>query len=150
MHKSKLCYVVEYGLAPHYTVKLQKHAKYKLYCFHFYETITSQTKKQYVGYATYKTKTEIVTTYFVSLLIGRCSAVKLREHMFKCLKKHQLEISNLVSIGMNGPHNHRTCSLQMVIMGCFQLDPFLYTLLTMDLKNYFHPCQHSLIQFNSL
>ena len=108
MHKSKLCYVVGYGLAPHYTVQLQKDAKDKLYCFHFDETTTSQIKKQYDGYATYKTNTGIVTTYFGSLFVGRCSAVKLKEHMFEFLKKHQLEISNLVSIGMDGPNvNHK-------------------------------------------
>ena len=104
MHKSKLCYVVGYGLAPYYTAQLQKDAKNKLYCFHFDETTTSQIKKQYDGYATYKTSTGIVTTYFGSLFVGRCSAVKLKEHMFDFLKKHELEISNLVSIGMDGPN----------------------------------------------
>ena len=104
MHKSKLCYVVGYGLAPYYTAQLQKDANNKLYCFHFDETTTSQIKKQYDGYATYKTSTGIVTTYFGSLFVGRCSAVKLKEHMFDFLKKHELEISNLVSIGMDGPN----------------------------------------------
>ena len=41
-------------------------------------------------------------------LFGRCSAVKVKEQMFEFLKKHQLKISNLVSIGMDGPNvNHK-------------------------------------------
>ena len=108
--------------------------------FHFNETTTSQIKKQYDGYDTYKTNTGNVTTYFGSLFVGRCSAVKLKEHMFEFSTKHQLEISNLVSICTNGPNVnqkfHRKTEeapLQMIIMGYFQLDPVPYTSLTMDL-----------------
>ena len=71
---------------------------------------------------------------------GRCSAVKLKEHMIEFLTKHQLEISNLVSICTNGPNvnqkSHRETEdalLQVIIMGYFQFDPAPYTLLTMDL-----------------
>ena len=108
--------------------------------FHFNETTTSQIKKQYDGYDTYKTNTGKVTTYFGSLFVGRCSAVKLKEHMFEFSTKHQLEISNLVSICTNGPNvNHKShretedALLQVIIMGYFQFDPAPYTLLTMDL-----------------
>ena len=76
-------------------MQLQKDVKNKLYCFHFDETATSQIKKQYDGYATYKTNTGIITAYFGSLFVGRCIAVKLTEHMFEFLQKHQLEIRNL-------------------------------------------------------
>jgi len=59
--------------------------------------------------------------------------------MFEFSTKHQLEISNLVSICMNRPNvNHKShretedALLQVIIMGYFQFDPAPYTLLTMD------------------
>ena len=136
MHKSKLCYVVGYGLEPYYRAKIKEDAKGKLYCFHFDETTTKQIKKQYDGYATYKTNTGIVTTYFGSLFVGRCSASKLKQHMFEFLVENGLELKNLINIGMDVLISSSTKMLRrnwlpMVTVGWCMLVPVQYTSPTM-------------------
>ena len=71
------------GMDSSHRAKIKEDANGKLYYFHFDETTTKQVKKQYDGYATYKTNTGIVSTYFGSLFVGRCSASKLKQHMFE-------------------------------------------------------------------
>ena len=124
------------GMDSSHRAKIKEDANGKLYYFHFDETTTKQVKKQYDGYATYKTNTGIVSTYFGSLFVGRCSASKLKQHMFEFLVENGLELKNLINIGMDVLISSSTKMLRrnwlpMVTVGWCMLVPVQYTLPTM-------------------
>ena len=75
------------------------------YCLHFDETTTSQVKKQYNAYITYfsRTRKEITTLYDGSLFVGHCFASDLLHLFFTFIEELNLDVENLLNIGMDGP-----------------------------------------------
>ena len=54
--KTKVKYVIEFGIAPHIRSLVQADIYERPFTFHFDETTTSQVKKHYDGYVTYYSK----------------------------------------------------------------------------------------------
>lgn len=133
--KTKVKYIIEYGIAPHIREIVMKDIKERPFTFHFDETTTSQVKKQYDGYVTYYSlsKKEIRTSYCGTLFVGRCTAEDLITHFYEFMKKVGLDPTFMLSLGMDGPNvnilfqkkllndlsiiNIGTCPLHVVSIG---------------------------------
>ena len=104
--KTKVKYVIEYGIAPHIQEFITVELCNRPFTFHFDETTTSQVKKQYDGNVTYfsTTKKEVCTTYCGGLFVGRCSADDTVLHFYEFMKKAGLDPTLLLSLGMDGPN----------------------------------------------
>ena len=77
-----------------------KDTKDKLYCFHFDETRLAKSRNSMMAMPLLRQIQGLLP--HILDLFGMCRAVKVKEQMFEFLKKHQLEIINLVSISMDG------------------------------------------------
>ena len=103
--RTKVKYTVHFGIAPHVKALLLEEVRNVPFAFKFDETTTSQVKKQYDGYITYysNSKKEITTSYCGSLFLGHCSAADLINHFFHFIEDLELDVNNLLNIGMDGP-----------------------------------------------
>ena len=104
--KTKVKYVIEFGITPYIRDLVQADLSNRPFTFHFDETTTSQVKKQYDGYATYisPSKKEVTTTYCGSLFVGRCTADDMVVHFHDFMKKAGLNPKLMLSLGMDGPN----------------------------------------------
>ena len=104
--RTKVSYVIEYGILPYIIGLVKEDIKTTPYTFHFDETTTSQVKKQYDGYVTYFSKkyTEVRTTYCGSLFVGKCSADDLVVHFYEFVRKAGLDTAYMIGLGMDGPN----------------------------------------------
>ena len=103
--RTKVKYTVHFGIAPHVKALLLEEVRNVPFAFKFDETTTSQVKKQYDGYITYysNSKKEITTSYCGSLFLDHCSAADLINHFFHFIEDLELDVNNLLNIGMDGP-----------------------------------------------
>ena len=87
--KTKVKYVIEFGIAPHIRSLVQADIYERPFTFHFDETTTSQVKKQYDGYVTYysKSRKEVCNAYCGTLFVGRCTADDMLVHFYEFMKK---------------------------------------------------------------
>ena len=53
MSSTKVIYIIQYGIAKYFKDELTKEVKEETLTFHFDESTTSQTKKQYDGYVNF-------------------------------------------------------------------------------------------------
>ena len=53
MSSGKVMYIIQYGIAKYFKDELTKEVKEETLTFHFDESTTSQTKKQYDGYVNF-------------------------------------------------------------------------------------------------
>ena len=104
--QTKMKYMVQFGIAPHIKEMLLEDMQHEQYCFHFDETTTSQVKKQYDGYITYFSKkyNQVACAYVGSLFVGHCPAEALLEHFFHFIEDLDLNLDNLLNLGMDGPN----------------------------------------------
>jgi len=104
--ETKTKYITQFGIAPCLTERLKKDIQQKPFCFKFDETTTSQIKKQYDAYVTYHSKDydRITTSYCGSLFVGHCTSDDLLTHFYEFIQKLGLDVSYLLSIGMDGPN----------------------------------------------
>ena len=77
----------------------------KPFTFHFDESTTSQTKKQYDGYVKFFSleSGEVVIVYYGTLFVGRCSAPDMVNHLKTFVAKQNLDIKLLINLGIGGP-----------------------------------------------
>ena len=108
---TKVKYVIQYGLAPHFADQLKKDLLNVPFTYLFDETTNSQVKKQYDVYVQYWSKREnhIVISYVGSLMIGHCTADDLVSH-FNLFMKNKLGLNPafLLHIGMDGPNVNKS------------------------------------------
>ena len=103
--KTKVKYVIEYGIAPLIQELIKVELCNRLFTFHFDKTTTSQVKKQYDGYVTYfSTTKKVCTTYCGALFVGRCTADDMVLHFYELMKKAGLDLTLMLSLGMDGPN----------------------------------------------
>ena len=104
--KTKVKYIIEYGIAPYIQEIVMKDIMERPFTFHFDETTSSQVKKQYDGYVTYfsLSKKGIRTPYCGALFVGRCTAEDLVTHFYEFMKKVGLDPTYMLSLGMDGPN----------------------------------------------
>ena len=84
MSSAKVMYIMEvrYGIAKYFKDGLTKEVQEKAFTFHFDESTTSQTKKQYDGFVKFFSleSGEVVIAYCGTLFIGRFSAPDMVNH----------------------------------------------------------------------
>ena len=104
--QTKIKYNVQFWIAPYIKSLLMSDMAHEQFCFHFDETTTSQVKKQYDGYITYfSKKCHLVTcSYAGSLFVGHCPASALVEHFHHFIEDLNLDLENLMNLGMDGPN----------------------------------------------
>ena len=97
---------VRYGIAKYFKDGLTKEVQEKPFSFHFDESTTSQTKKQYDGYVKFFSleSGEVVIAYCWTLFIGRFSAPDMVNHLKTFVAKQNLDIKLLLNLGMGSPN----------------------------------------------
>ena len=105
MSKTKVNYVIKYGLSPHVKELYINDFEGTPFVFKFDETTTIQTKKQYDGYVQYwSTEQNLITTvYCGSLFVSHCTAKDLMQHFNKFGQEMKWNADLLLQIGMDGP-----------------------------------------------
>ncbi len=103
---NKVRYTIQFGIAPYIKELILTELRGLPFTFKFDESTSSQTKKQYDGYATYDSPHfgRIITTYLGTLFVGKCTADDLLKHMKELMGKSRLEIEAILSLGMDGPN----------------------------------------------
>ena len=116
MEETKAKYMIQFGMYPHLKNLMKKDIENMPFSFLFDETTTSQTKKQYDGYATYVSKTynKVITTYAGSLFVGHCKDVDLLDHFFQFMKDLELNTDYLIGIGMDGPSVNKSFERKLI------------------------------------
>ena len=113
--KTKVKYMVQFGIAPYVKEQLMADMSQEQYCFHFDETTTSQVKKQYDGYITYYSARykQVICSYVGSLFVGHCPASALLDHFFEFITNLKLDLDNLLNLGMDGPSVNKKFSREL-------------------------------------
>ena len=103
--RSKLGYVIEYGIAPVLMKNLKTDITGKPVSIKFDETTISQVKKQFDGFLTYFCEKSacVVTSYCGSLFVGHCSAKMLLEHINHFIDCLRINRELVVAVGLDGP-----------------------------------------------
>lgn len=106
MAKSKIKYIVQFGIKKYVVDQLIEDIQGSPFSFKFDETTTAQIKKQYDGYVQYSSEKfkKIITHYAGSLFLGHCKSDQLKEHFFDFMKNLKLDVNFLIHIGMDGPN----------------------------------------------
>lgn len=102
MSETKLKYLIQYGISPYVREENIVDLRNSPYCFKFDETISSQVKKQYDGYAQFWSTKENSVVYCGSVFTGHCTSEQLLEYYFKLMDQMQLTPHLLLHIGMDG------------------------------------------------
>ena len=97
---------VRYGIAKYFKDGLTKEVQEKPFTFHFDESTTLQTKKQYDGYVNFFSleSGEVVIAYCGTLFIGRFSAPDMVNHLKTFVPKQNLDIKLLLNLRMDSPN----------------------------------------------
>eukprot|EP00111_Clytia_hemisphaerica_P012166 TCONS_00035734-protein len=106
MSSTKVAYLIKFGIAKYFQDELLKEVHDQPFTFHFDESTTSQTKKQYDGYVRFYSFTsgEVVVAYCGTLFVGRCKANDLLDHLHIFFKKNNLNVNMLLNLGLDGPN----------------------------------------------
>ena len=101
--ETKVKYLIQCGITDSVVNTLMKDFSKAPLIFKFYETITSQIKKQYDGYIQYRSAKhgKVLSAYVGSLFIGHCDHNQLVEH-FVFGSKLNWDSSYLIYIGTHG------------------------------------------------
>ena len=97
MFSTKVMHVIGYGIAKYFKDELTKKVKERHFTFHFHESTTSQTKKQYDGYVKFFSLElgEIVNAYCGTLFV-RCSVLDMVNHLKIFVAKQNLHVKLLL------------------------------------------------------
>lgn len=103
--RSKLGYVIEYGIAPVLIKNLKTDIIGKPLSIKFDETTTSQVKKQFDAYLTYYCEKSacVITSYCGSLFVGHCPAKVLLEHINHFIDSLGINREHIMAVGLDGP-----------------------------------------------
>ena len=109
MSSTKVMYIIRYGMAKYFKDELIKKVQEKPFTFHFDESTTSQTKKQYDCYVKFFSleSGELVIAliaYCGTLFAGRCSAPDMVNHLMTFVAKQNLDIKLLLNLGIDSPN----------------------------------------------
>jgi hypothetical protein len=104
MGKTKLKYVIEFGIAVYIRNFLKIDMARTPYSFAFDETTTAQTKKQLDGYISYVDRNgDIISgTYIGSKFLGHCKSEDLLTNITEMFAEYELSLKDIVSVGMDG------------------------------------------------
>jgi hypothetical protein len=106
MGRTKLKYIIEFGMAPNIRKKISEELKGAVFSFSFDETTTVSKKKQLDGYVNYVTPDNKIVSgiYIGSRFLGHCDAADMLHHVCELFEDFKLDFKNLLALGMDGPN----------------------------------------------
>ena len=99
-------YCLQYGIAPHLKDLIVKDLANSPFTFKFYETTTSEVKKQYVAHVQFWSEREnrVIIAYCGSLFDGHCTEKDLVSHFNEFGIRMRWNPKYLLYIRMDGPN----------------------------------------------
>ena len=120
--ETKVKYLIQCGITDSVVNTLMKDFSKAPLIFKFYETITSQIKKQYDGYIQYRSAKhgKVLSPYVGSLFIGHCDHIQLVEHFNVFGSKLNWDSSYLIYMGTDGSNINK--EFEDKLLNCLKED----------------------------
>jgi hypothetical protein len=106
MGKTKLKYLIQFGIAPYVKEIIMYEMKGSAFSFSFDETTTVQKKKQLDGYVSYvdKNRDNVNGVYIGSQFLDHGASGDIIKSVCALIEDVALDFKHLISIGMDGPN----------------------------------------------